>query len=201
LTLAGHVHHKHSQGDSAVAVHYSVVTEHKIQDGGHKGHEGHLGHEVQHGHGGHYDYDGHYKASHHAWGYDEAHNAGSHYGGHDAGHDDSHYDHHAYPKYDFSYGIKDPKTGDVKSHKEVRDGDSVKGSYTIKEADGTTRHVEYTADKHTGFNAVVHTTGHAHAHVDAAKEHGHTGYDHGYGHAHGQASSFIMVKKQEERKH
>lgn len=137
LTLAGHVHHKHSQGEGAVAVHYSVVTEHKIQDGGHKGHEEYVGHEVQHGHGGHNGHKGHhgnndyYSVSHHTWGHDDAHNAGNHDSGHYAGHDAGHHDHHAYPKYDFSYGIKDPKTGDVKSHKEIRDGDSVKGKSNL----------------------------------------------------------------------
>lgn len=36
----------------------------------------------------------------------------------------------------------------------------------LKEADGTTRVVEYTADKHNGFNAIVKRIGHAeHPHV------------------------------------
>lgn len=34
----------------------------------------------------------------------------------------------------------------------------VKGQYSVVEADGSIRTVEYTADKHNGFNAVVHKT-------------------------------------------
>ncbi|XP_026328670.1 cuticle protein 8-like [Hyposmocoma kahamanoa] len=45
-----------------------------------------------------------------------------------------------------------------KSQQEVRDGDVVKGSYSFHEADGSIRTVEYTADDHNGFNAVVHNT-------------------------------------------
>ncbi|XP_072940397.1 cuticle protein 19-like [Epargyreus clarus] len=67
----------------------------------------------------------------------------------------------SYPKYAFNYGVKDPHTGDIKSQQEERDGDVVKGSYSLVEPDGSTRHVSYSADDHTGFNAVVHKTGHA----------------------------------------
>ncbi|KAJ4444248.1 hypothetical protein ANN_06039 [Periplaneta americana] len=62
-------------------------------------------------------------------------------------------DHH--PKYKFEYAVHDPHTGDVKEQWESRDGDAVKGSYSLKEADGGTRTVEYHADKHNGFIAVV----------------------------------------------
>ncbi|CAG9837297.1 unnamed protein product [Diabrotica balteata] len=58
--------------------------------------------------------------------------------------------------YDFGYGVEDPHTGDVKSQHETREGDIVKGSYSLIEADGTKRIVEYTVDAHSGFNAVVH---------------------------------------------
>lgn len=64
----------------------------------------------------------------------------------------------AYPKYSFKYGVEDLHTGDVKSQHEERDGDKVKGQYTLVEPDGSIRTVDYTADKHTGFNAVVHKT-------------------------------------------
>ncbi|CAG5093762.1 Similar to Ccp84Ab: Cuticle protein (Anopheles gambiae) [Cotesia congregata] len=67
---------------------------------------------------------------------------------------DEEFDHH--PQYSFNYGVQDPHTGDSKSQHEVRDGDVVKGSYSLIEADGTKRTVEYTADDHHGFNAVVH---------------------------------------------
>ncbi|CAD7005097.1 unnamed protein product [Ceratitis capitata] len=69
---------------------------------------------------------------------------------------------HHYPKYSFEYDVKDAHTGDHKSQWEHRDGDHVKGAYTLEEADGTTRVVEYTADDHNGFNAVVKRIGHAH---------------------------------------
>ncbi|XP_055624845.1 cuticle protein 8-like [Toxorhynchites rutilus septentrionalis] len=62
----------------------------------------------------------------------------------------------AYPKYSFNYGIKDPHTGDIKSQAEERDGDVVKGQYSLVEPDGSVRTVDYTADDHNGFNAVVH---------------------------------------------
>ena len=57
--------------------------------------------------------------------------------------------------------MNDPHTGDVKDQWETRDGDVVKGSYSVVEADGTKRIVDYTADKHSGFNAVVRREGHA----------------------------------------
>lgn len=62
------------------------------------------------------------------------------------------------PKYTFKYGVKDYHTGDVKSQHETRDGDVVKGQYSLVEPDGSIRTVDYTADKHSGFNAVVHKT-------------------------------------------
>ncbi|EDW19169.1 cuticle protein 19 [Drosophila mojavensis] len=71
-------------------------------------------------------------------------------------HHDEGLDYHAYPKYHYNYGVSDSHTGDVKSQHEVRDGDVVKGSYSLVEPDGSVRTVEYTADDHNGFNAVVH---------------------------------------------
>ncbi|KAG8237003.1 hypothetical protein J437_LFUL017419 [Ladona fulva] len=68
----------------------------------------------------------------------------------------------AYPKYKFNYGVNDPHTGDIKNQWEERDGDVVKGSYSFHESDGTVRTVHYTADKHNGFNAVVHRSGVSH---------------------------------------
>ncbi|XP_037942094.1 cuticle protein 7 [Teleopsis dalmanni] len=70
------------------------------------------------------------------------------------GHDEG-LDYHSYPKYHYNYGVADSHTGDVKSQHEVRDGDVVKGSYSLVEPDGSVRTVEYTADDHNGFNAVV----------------------------------------------
>lgn len=91
----------------------------------------------------------------------------------------------AYPKYAYNYGVNDPSTGDVKSAHEERDGDVVKGSYSLNEPDGTIRIVEYTADPHNGFNAVVKKIGHAVHPTPVAKyvapaivptHHGHLGY-------------------------
>ncbi|XP_045446452.1 cuticle protein 19-like [Melitaea cinxia] len=72
-----------------------------------------------------------------------------------------HEEYNAYPKYAYDYSVNDPHTGDHKTQWETRDGDVVKGAYSFVEADGTTRIVEYTADKHNGFNAVVKRIGHA----------------------------------------
>ncbi|XP_013177849.1 PREDICTED: cuticle protein 7-like [Papilio xuthus] len=71
------------------------------------------------------------------------------YGGHD---------YYAHPKYDFAYSVADPHTGDHKSQHESRDGDAVHGSYSLVQPDGSVRKVVYTADDHTGFNAVVHNS-------------------------------------------
>uniref|UniRef100_A0A2A4K2R9 Cuticle protein n=1 Tax=Heliothis virescens TaxID=7102 RepID=A0A2A4K2R9_HELVI len=60
------------------------------------------------------------------------------------------------PQYSFSYDVQDGHTGDSKSQHETRDGDVVHGSYSVVDPDGTKRTVEYTADPHNGFNAVVH---------------------------------------------
>nr|UUJ74911.1 cuticular protein [Trypoxylus dichotomus] len=70
-------------------------------------------------------------------------------------------DYVAYPKYEFNYGVSDAHTGDQKTQHEIRDGDVVKGSYSLHEADGTVRTVHYEADDHNGFNAVVTRSGHA----------------------------------------
>lgn len=70
-----------------------------------------------------------------------------------AHHHDDDYDPN--PQYSFSYGVSDGLTGDSKSQHETRSGDVVKGSYSLIDADGHKRTVDYTADDHNGFNAVV----------------------------------------------
>lgn len=85
-------------------------------------------------------------------------------------------------KYDFSYGVRDETTGDVKNHWEQRMGDVVRGkirmrtnlcfpnspsnyassftgAYSLLEADGSIRVVEYYADVQTGFRAIVRRFG------------------------------------------
>ncbi|XP_065094380.1 cuticle protein 19-like [Ochlerotatus camptorhynchus] len=77
-------------------------------------------------------------------------------------HHHHHEEYHSHPKYKFEYGVKDPHTGDHKSHWEHRDGDVVVGTYTLDEADGTHRIVSYNSDDHNGFQAHVQRVGHAH---------------------------------------
>lgn len=57
--------------------------------------------------------------------------------------------------YEFSYSVNEHSTGDIKSHQETRKGNAVVGKYELIDSDGYRRIVEYTADEHTGFNAVV----------------------------------------------
>ena len=85
--------------------------------------------------------------------------AGYYHGGHDEHHG---HDYHHHPSYKFEYGVHDPHTHDHKSQWEHRDGDVVKGEYTLDEADGTKRVVKYSSDKHGGFQAHVERIGHAH---------------------------------------
>ncbi|CAG9822716.1 unnamed protein product [Phaedon cochleariae] len=63
------------------------------------------------------------------------------------------YDPH--PQYSYGYDVQDGLTGDSKSQVESRDGDVVQGSYSLTDADGLRRTVDYTADPINGFNAVV----------------------------------------------
>lgn len=58
-------------------------------------------------------------------------------------------------KYDFSYSVHDTQTGDIKQQQETRDGDSVRGQYSLVDADGLHRIVDYTADDVNGFQATV----------------------------------------------
>ncbi|XP_026751391.1 uncharacterized protein LOC113511866 [Galleria mellonella] len=61
----------------------------------------------------------------------------------------------AHPRYAFEYSVNDPHTGDVKQQKEERDGEVVKGQYSLVEPDGSVRTVDYVADWETGFHADV----------------------------------------------
>ncbi|XP_063529479.1 cuticle protein 21-like isoform X2 [Cydia strobilella] len=55
----------------------------------------------------------------------------------------------------FAYDVADPNTGDYKSQVETRVGGVVQGQYSLLDADGTKRTVDYAADDVNGFNAVV----------------------------------------------
>ncbi|GBP63185.1 Cuticle protein 19 [Eumeta japonica] len=59
----------------------------------------------------------------------------------------------AHPRYAYEYRVHDPHTGDIKQQHEERDGEVVKGQYSLVEPDGSVRTVDYTADWETGFHA------------------------------------------------
>uniref|UniRef100_A0A1I8MX87 Cuticle protein n=1 Tax=Musca domestica TaxID=7370 RepID=A0A1I8MX87_MUSDO len=130
-----------------------------------------------------YPLDHHYYEGGHEQAYEVAHDyghghqierLGEGYGQeehHEEHHEDEHVDYYAPPKYAFKYGVNDYHTGDVKSQHETREGDSVKGQYSLVEPDGSIRTVDYTADKHNGFNAVVHKTAPIHHHEEAHEHH------------------------------
>lgn len=81
------------------------------------------------------------------------------FGGNQGGH---HYEeHHAHPVYKFEYSVKDTKTHDIKRQYEERDGDKLKGFYSLVQPDHKVRNVHYEADKH-GFRAHVQYEGHGH---------------------------------------
>ncbi|XP_058975979.1 adult-specific cuticular protein ACP-22-like [Musca domestica] len=173
VTLIEAAPHDHGHGKASS---YAIVTKHEDSHGGHHGH----GYD-DHGYGHHSEYHGHVEHHGHAGGYGSGH------------HDDSH-DYHSYPEYEFSYGVKDSKTGDVKDQWESRDGDKVKGSYSLKESDGTTRVVNYSSDKKNGFEATVHKIGHAHHDEQSHHDYGHHGHSE-YSHSgHGKATSYVSVK-------
>ena len=60
-----------------------------------------------------------------------------------------------YPQYQYAYNIQDALTGDSKAQEEIREGGVVKGRYSLIEADGSRRTVNYYADPLNGFNAVI----------------------------------------------
>ncbi|XP_013106617.2 larval cuticle protein A2B-like [Stomoxys calcitrans] len=61
-----------------------------------------------------------------------------------------------HPQYKYAYDVQDAVSGDSKSQVEERDGDVVRGEYSLVDSDGFKRTVQYTADDVNGFNAVVH---------------------------------------------
>lgn len=91
--------------------------------------------------------------------------------------------------YQYDYAVSDPHTGDKKLVYEQRKGDVVTGGYTVKEADGTTRIVEYTATPKGGFKAVVKRVGTAIHPQVYENEHG----DHAGGAGHGHAYSRVGI--------
>ncbi|EDW78990.1 uncharacterized protein Dwil_GK11899 [Drosophila willistoni] len=79
-------------------------------------------------------------------------------------------DYVARPEYSFAYGVEDGKTRVLQNRKETRQGDEVRGVYSVVDPDGTLRVVKYTADDANGFQAEVITNGvatlHGHGNAD-----------------------------------
>lgn len=61
----------------------------------------------------------------------------------------------SHPSYEFAYNVDDTQSGDVKTQRESRDGENVKGQYTLNDADGYKRIVDYSVNGESGFTAVV----------------------------------------------
>ena len=61
--------------------------------------------------------------------------------------------------YQFQYSVHDNQSGDIKQQQEARAGDAVRGSYSLVQPDGLHRVVDYSADKESGFNAIVRYEG------------------------------------------
>ncbi|XP_041976799.1 cuticle protein 8-like [Aricia agestis] len=81
-------------------------------------------------------------------------------------------DYVAKPDYHYAYGVQDPHSGNQQNHKEERDGDVVRGEYSLVEPDGSLRVVKYTADPKNGFQATVHKQpGHAPAQAPRPSHH------------------------------
>lgn len=57
--------------------------------------------------------------------------------------------------YQFGFDVKDDEFTNYQQRKEVRDGNVIKGSYSVVDSDGFIRTVTYTADPKEGFKADV----------------------------------------------
>ncbi|KXJ76155.1 uncharacterized protein LOC109401031 isoform X2 [Aedes albopictus] len=59
------------------------------------------------------------------------------------------------PSYQFGFDVKDDEFTNYQNRKEQRDGNVIKGSYSVVDSDGFIRTVTYTADPKEGFKAEV----------------------------------------------
>jgi outer membrane biosynthesis protein TonB len=59
------------------------------------------------------------------------------------------------PSYQFGFDVKDDEFTNYQNRKEQREGNVIKGSYSVVDADGFIRTVSYTADPKEGFKAEV----------------------------------------------
>ncbi|XP_050557647.1 uncharacterized histidine-rich protein DDB_G0274557-like [Spodoptera frugiperda] len=139
-----HHGHGHAISSQSIVLHHTHETKHPVHHVEHHEEQEEQHHEEHH----HEEHHGHASSSqsikqHHGHGTEK------------------HVVYYSHPKYEFAYKVEDPHTGDKKSQHESRDGDVVKGVYSLHEPDGTVRIVEYHADKKTGFNANVKFVGHA----------------------------------------
>ncbi|KAI8123187.1 Cuticle protein 8 [Lucilia cuprina] len=64
-------------------------------------------------------------------------------------------DYVAKAEYNFAYGVEDADAHILHNRNEMRDGDAVKGVYSLIDPDGALRVVKYTADDINGFQAEV----------------------------------------------
>uniref|UniRef100_A0A182X8P0 Cuticular protein RR family n=1 Tax=Anopheles quadriannulatus TaxID=34691 RepID=A0A182X8P0_ANOQN len=64
-------------------------------------------------------------------------------------------DYDANPSYQFGFDVKDDEFTNYQNRKEQRDGNVIKGSYSVVDSDGFIRTVTYTADPKEGFKAEV----------------------------------------------
>ncbi|KOB77305.1 putative cuticle protein [Operophtera brumata] len=61
------------------------------------------------------------------------------------------------PSYQFGFDVNDDQYTNYQNRKEQRDGDVIKGSYSVVDSDGFIRTVTYTADPKEGFKAEILT--------------------------------------------
>ncbi|TKX27839.1 cuticular protein RR-2 [Spodoptera litura] len=141
-----HHGHSHAISSQSVVLHHTHETKHPVH------HEEH--HEEHHKEQGKKHEQKHHDEHHH-----KKHPHEEHHGHasssqsikqHHGKATEKHVEYYSHPKYEFTYKVEDPHTGDKKSQHESRDGDVVKGMYSLHEPDGTVRIVEYHADKKTG---------------------------------------------------
>ncbi|XP_051859895.1 adult-specific cuticular protein ACP-22 isoform X1 [Drosophila albomicans] len=161
---------------SALCLGMAFPLDHHYYEESHGGYEHLAHHEAEPIH--EYGHEHQHQIERISLGEEHGHHEHPHYEVEDHGHEDEHVDYYAPPKYAFKYGVNDFHTGDVKSQHETRDGDTVKGQYSLVEPDGSIRTVDYTADKHNGFNAVVHKTAPVHHHEEIHEHHDH--HEHHY---------------------
>ncbi|KAL0840629.1 hypothetical protein ABMA28_015828 [Loxostege sticticalis] len=64
-------------------------------------------------------------------------------------------DYDPHPSYQFGFDVNDDQYTNYQNRKEQRDGDVIKGSYSVVDSDGFIRTVTYTADPKEGFRAEV----------------------------------------------